>query len=66
MLSRLEKTVIALESDEVQQLKEIIIDEDKERALAFLVEVIDRKVQFAWSNVYQHEELGKGKPHHAT
>ena len=66
MLSRLEKTVITLESDEVQQLKEIIIDQDKEKALAFLIEVIDQKVQFAWSNLYQHEELGKGKPHQAT
>ena len=61
MLSRLEKTVIALESGEVQQLKEIIIDEDKERALAFLVEVVDRKVQQVWGGTYAHEELGRRK-----
>ena len=63
MLSRLERTAIALESAEVQELKEIVMDRDAAKALVFLTEVVDRKVQQVWAETYAHEELSAKTSH---
>ena len=53
MSRKAHKTVITLEANDVQQLAEIIIDEDKEQALNFLIAVIDQKVQCAQSETHK-------------
>jgi hypothetical protein len=59
---KLEKTVITLEAQDVQQLEEIILDEDKDQALKFLIEVIDQKVQCAQAETHKTAiEGGRGE-----
>lgn len=53
MEGKLEKVVITLRAEDVQRLKEIVMDEDRDAALAFLIEVIDQNVQCAQAETHR-------------
>jgi hypothetical protein len=56
------KTVVSLEGDDVLQLQEILMDEDREAALTFLREVVGEKVRCAQAETHRTEfEGGSGK-----
>ena len=55
-------TVITLEGDHLVQLQEVLMDEDREGALAFLRDVIGEKVRCAQAESHRPEfEGGTGK-----
>ena len=53
MEGKLAKAVITLEAEDVQRLKEVVMDEDRDAALAFVIEVIDQKVQCAQAETHK-------------
>lgn len=53
MQGKLQRTVIALEAEEVRRLKQIIVDEDEREALAFLIGVVDQHVQCAQAETHK-------------
>ena len=66
VLRKLQNTVITLQANDIQQLAEIIMDEDKEQALVFLSDVIDQKVQCAQSETHKtaiEGETGESPAH---
>jgi hypothetical protein len=66
MSGKIQKTVITLQAEEIQQLKEIILDEDKDQALKYLVDVVDQKVQCAQAETHKpafEGETGESPAH---
>ncbi|NIM04829.1 MAG: hypothetical protein GTO55_02660 [Armatimonadetes bacterium] len=56
------KTVVTLGADDLVRLQEILMDEDKEEAVAFLRDVIGEKVRCAQVETHRPEfEGGTGK-----
>jgi hypothetical protein len=58
MSFRATRTVVSLEPREVLQLQEILMDEDKEQALAFLQGVIGEKIRCAQDQSHKPEFEG--------
>jgi len=52
------RTVLALEADEVARLEDVLMDGDGEEALAYLREVIGRKLRVAQDDSHRPEFEG--------
>jgi hypothetical protein len=58
MAFRATRTVVSLEPTEMLQLQEILMDDDKEQALAFLRDVIGEKIRCAQDESHKPEFEG--------
>ena len=73
MLGKLKRTTITLDPEDIQQLKAIVMDEDAQGALAFVIEVVDQKVQCAQTELHKtalegetgevHRHMGRDRSH---